>query len=315
MSGEAAARPVLVVGEALVDLVPAAGGGLRPLPGGAAANVAAALARLGGHAVFAGTLGSDAFGRRCEERLRRAGADLSLCGRSELPTALAVADPDGQSTRYDFHLHATATFELTPPSGGLDRFAAVYAGGLAAVREPAAGAVAAVAERAAALGRLVVDPNVRADRTLDPVDGAQRLRRLCELARVVKASDEDLRALWPDRAPEESCAQLAAGGRLVLLTLGARGSTAFLPGGGRVRAAAPPVRVADTIGAGDAFTAACLDRFAREGVPGPETPEESVRRLLEYAAGVAASVVARPGADLPEGFTPGTDLPLEAGRL
>ena len=85
---------VLVMGEALVDLVPVAGdGGVRTAQfGGAPANVAVGLARLGTPVSFAGGLGDDGFARMIEERLRAAGADVSLCARSGLPTALAVAE-------------------------------------------------------------------------------------------------------------------------------------------------------------------------------------------------------------------------------
>ncbi|NEC17450.1 PfkB family carbohydrate kinase, partial [Streptomyces parvus] len=71
---------VLVLGEALVDLVPAGeDAAVRVVqPGGAPANVAVGLARLGGRPSFVGGLGDDVFGSRIEAWLTGAGVDLSL---------------------------------------------------------------------------------------------------------------------------------------------------------------------------------------------------------------------------------------------
>lgn len=289
---------VLVVGEALIDLIPAPDGSLTPSPGGAPANVAAGLSRLGTRAVFAGTLSSDALGGLLRRRMTDAGVDLTHCGESGHPTALAVASPQSHGTRYDFHHQDTATFRLTPRTDGLDGFSAVYVGGLAAVVDPAAGAVLATARAAARETVLAVDPNVREDRSLDRADALRRLRELCELAHLVKASDEDMSLLWPGEAPEAACRRLAAGGRLAVLTLGARGSVAFLPDGRPLRIPAVPVEVVDTIGAGDAFMAALLGGLARFDRGPADLAPAAVLELLHRAATAAAEVCAQTGADL-----------------
>ncbi|GHH56933.1 PfkB family carbohydrate kinase [Streptomyces candidus] len=300
---------VLVMGEALIDLVPAPPGPdaedaadlLRAQPGGAPSNVAVALARLGTPVSFAGGLGADGFARTIEARLEAAGVGLALTARSTHPTALAVADPGAHGTGYHFHLQDTATFELPERTAEVSRFAAVYVGGLAAVVAPAADAVAATARAAAESSLLVVDPNVRQDRTLGPDHGHARLRELCDLAHVVKASDEDLARLWPDAEPEATCRSLAAGGRLVVLTRGAAGSTAYPPTGPPVSVPAVPVDVVNTIGAGDAFTAAVLSALITSGAhrvgAAPALSQEQVRETLAFAAGVAASVCGRAGTE------------------
>ncbi|MER5551773.1 PfkB family carbohydrate kinase [Streptomyces sp. NPDC002793] len=290
---------VLVLGEALVDLVPVAGdGGVRSAQfGGAPANVAVGLARLGTPASFAGGLGGDGFARMIEDRMRAAGVDLGLCERSGLPTALAVAEPGDAGTGYHFHLQDTATFRLPDLSTRAAGFGAVYVGGLAAVVEPSASAVRATALAAVEHSLLVVDPNVRQDRTLGADHGSATLRELCGLAHVVKASDEDLERLWPGTDPEETCRKLAAPGRLVVLTRGAEGSTAYTATGPPVSAPAVPVEVVNTIGAGDAFTAGLLSRMGALGTfTATPTPEE-VRDMLSFAARAAASVCAQAGTE------------------
>ncbi|MFH9230746.1 carbohydrate kinase [Streptomyces globisporus] len=289
---------VLVLGEALVDLVPADEDiAVRVAqPGGAPANVAVGLARLGGRPSFVGGLGDDAFGSRIEAWLTGAGVDLSLSARLPLPTALAVADPGDHGNTYRFHLGDTATFALPDRTAEATRFGAVYVGGLAAVVEPAAEVVAATA-RAAHGGVLAVDPNVREDRTLDPVRSLERLRELCALARVVKASDEDLVRLWPDAEPEASCRRLAGQGRLVVLTRGARGATAYVQDAPAVSVPALAVRVVNTIGAGDAFMAGMLAWLGSETGWRTELSGTEARAMLEYAAATAASVCARAGTE------------------
>jgi fructokinase len=294
---------VLVMGEALIDLVPSSDDPdtYRAQPGGAPANVAAGLAGLGTPSWFAGALGGDGFARRIEKRLTAAGTELGLCARSVLPTALAVADPGPDGTGYHFHLRDTATFELTERGAQAAAFGAVYVGGLAAVVEPAAGAVAATARAGAAHSVLVVDPNVREDRTLDPGQGLRRLRELCSLAHVVKASDEDLAWLWPGTEPEETCRRLAREGRLVVLTRGVRGSTGYTRSGEPVSVPAVPVRVVNTIGAGDAFMAGMLSWLSSSGAlqrGGVATlPRARVQAMLVFASKVAASVVAQSGTE------------------
>ncbi|WP_399131995.1 PfkB family carbohydrate kinase [Streptomyces sp. ITFR-16] len=290
------------MGEALIDLVPSAddAGTHRAQPGGAPANVAAGLARLGTSSWFAGALGGDGFARLIEERLVAAGTRLDLCGRSELPTALAVADPGPDGTGYHFHLHDTATFRMPERTADAARFGAVYAGGLAAVVPPAADAVAATARAGARHSVLVVDPNVREDRTLGGATG-RRLRELCELAQVLKVSDEDVTALWPGTAPEETCARLASKDRLVVLTRGSAGSTAFTRDGGSLSVPAVRVEVVNTIGAGDAFMAAVIHWLGEAGAfrdgGAVRLSPGRVADLLAFASQVAATVVAQSGTE------------------
>ncbi|MGW2559496.1 PfkB family carbohydrate kinase [Streptomyces sp. NPDC001514] len=314
---------VLVLGEALIDLVPAAESAAqspadapqlwRAQPGGAPANVAVDLARLGTPAAFAGGLGGDGFARTLDDWLRSAGVDTGLCARSSLPTALAVADPGPRGNSYHFHLRDTATFRLPAVTRAeASRFGVVYAGGLAAVLQPSASTVAAAAREAAAHRLLVVDPNVRGEG-----DGARELlTELCALAHVVKASDEDLALLWPGIGPEVSARRLAEEGRLVVMTRGAQGSTAFTPAGRAVSVPAVPVAVVNTIGAGDAFMAGILAWLEAAGMLRRDAPagigEDRARDMLAAAAEVAAAVCARSDGCVPPYTHPPLGLPSRA---
>jgi fructokinase len=149
-------------------------------------------------------------------------------------------------------------------------------------------------------GRLVmIDPNIR--RSL--VDDAyrERLASLLEVCTVVKASDSDLAWLYPDRdyvAASEDL--LAKNVSLVVVTLGDEGAFGAHRDL-RIHVPATPVKLVDTIGAGDAFGAAVLAWLHDHGLVGSSLnmSEEQLRSSLEYACLAAALTVARPGADPP----------------
>ena len=104
---------IVVGGEALIDLVPAGGGGvlpaLQPVRGGGPYNTAVALGRLGAPVAFASRVSTDAFGAALMAGLETAGVDTGLVLRGAEPTTLAVADvsPDG-SAGFRFYAEGTA---------------------------------------------------------------------------------------------------------------------------------------------------------------------------------------------------------------
>jgi hypothetical protein len=128
--------------------------------------------------------------------------------------------------------------------------------------------------------------------------------RFYRTATIIKASDEDVRAAWGGRVSIAEAAHhwLDCGARLVVVTEGAKGVTAFCAAG-HVLVQAHSVVVRDTVGAGDTFHAALLaqlaktDRLSLEGIAALDLP--AIRDLLGYAVAAAAVTVARDGADLP----------------
>lgn len=109
---------IVVGGEALIDLVPAAAppGALLPRPGGGPYNTALALGRLGARVAFCSRVSADGFGESLLAGLRAAGVDLSLVQRGPEPTTLAVPSlaPDG-SAAYRFYVEGTADRLFTLP--------------------------------------------------------------------------------------------------------------------------------------------------------------------------------------------------------
>jgi fructokinase len=132
------------------------------------------------------------------------------------------------------------------------------------------------------------------------------VERMVELSDVVKASDEDFAALYPDLDLETAARRLLnLGPAAVVVTRGPEGATWFGPEA-TVEAAPVTVDVADTIGAGDTFGAAMIDALWERGRLGGacrddlrHLPPDEVAEVLAYAARAAAVTVSRPGADPP----------------
>src|SRR5829696_5844662 len=104
---------IVVVGEALVDLVIGLDGAVTASLGGAPYNAARAVARLGGDVTFAGALSSDRFGQLLAGRLRDDGAATLAGCRTDRPTTLAAAElDDNASATYRFYVEGTSAPDL-----------------------------------------------------------------------------------------------------------------------------------------------------------------------------------------------------------
>lgn len=283
---------IVVGGEALIDLVPVAEppGALLPRPGGGPYNTALALGRLGADVAFCSRVSADGFGEGLLAGLRAAGVDLSLVQRGPEPTTLAVPSlaPDG-SAAYGFYTEGTADRLFTLPPSLPPGVRALALGTCSLVLEPGASAYEALLRRESRRGLLtLLDPNVRPALIADPAAYRKRFLGWLPYVSVLKLSEED--AAWLGGRVED---WLAAGPSAVVLTRGAAGLTVRTAEGAEYGAAARPVAVADTIGAGDTVNAALLHRLV--GGAGPvDWPA-----VLAFAAHAAALTCSRAGAEPP----------------
>ncbi|PUA81710.1 carbohydrate kinase family protein [Nocardioides currus] len=294
---------VLVVGEALVDVVRARDGSVRDHPGGSSANAAVALARLGRPVRFVTAYADDDHGRLLAEHLGdngvRLGSDPVILERTA--TAIATLAESGAAT-YVFDID----WRIGPVSLEGDEPVAVVFGSIGAALEPGAEDVARLVGQHRATALTVFDVNARPAITGTSKAVVARVEAMAALADVVKASDEDLEALWPGLEHREVAARLLDQGTgAVVVTLGERGLAWFTPDGEGV---VPAVRteVADTIGAGDTVTAAIVDGLWDLGVVGSAARgglaalrAEDWTAVLEHAGRAAAITVGRPGGDPP----------------
>ena len=149
---------------------------------------------------------------------------------------------------------------------------AVHTGSIAAMLEPGAQVVADAFEAARDSALLSYDPNCRPTLIHDVGKARQWAEKFVSLSSVVKASDEDLQWLYPERSLADTArAWLDLGAELMVITRGEDGPIAYskkYPEG--ISHPAHRVEVADTVGAGDSLMAALIAGLLDRGIAGPE---------------------------------------------
>lgn len=286
LSNEPAESDVLVVGEALVDII-VTGSDRVAVPGGSAANVALGLARRGVGVTFATYLAVDESGGRIRDHLEHAGvrfaADAFRAPRTS--TAIATVQADG-NVSYEFDV-----LWEHPALGGAAP-GVLHLGSVPAFKLDDELRGALRSQR-----WVTFDPNIR-PALLPAHDVARRtFDELVGLVDLLKMSDEDASWLFPGEPLETVVDKLLAmGPRLVVATRGSAGLLLATPET-RVEIAAPTVSVIDTIGAGDTvMTSLVVDLIARRLTL---DPDDDLAAAGIRAAASAAITVSREGADLP----------------
>ena len=295
---------IVVGGEALVDLVAGGGGELDAHLGGGPFNCARTLGRLEQPVAYLGRISNDRFGTQLREQLEVDGVSLDLVVETDNPTTLALAELDERgAATYRFYVEGTSVPGLTPEAALAalpERVEMVHVGTLGLVYEPTAAALEAVVEKVAGQALVMVDLNIRPLAVPDPDGYRARLARLMPRTDVVKASDDDLSWLDPERGEVEAARALLDGGpTVVLLTRGGAGVT-VVTADGETDVPALQVEVVDTIGAGDAFGGGFLAWWRRSGLAVEDLARtDAVLEATRFGCVVAGRTVERAGASPP----------------
>ncbi len=295
---------IVVAGEALIDLIVGADGGLAAVPGGGPYNTARTVARLGQPVTFLGRISSDRFGRELRANLLRDGVAGSGVVETDDPTTLAVVELDGQGVaKYHFYVDGTSAAGLTDTDAAAVKAApgtALHVGTLGVVLEPVGTTIERLVRESDPERLVMLDPNCRPSATPDPAAFRARIERIARRADVVKVSEDDLRFLAPDDEPEAMIERLLdLGVRVVLRTHGSD-DVDIRTRSGRASVAVPTVDVVDTVGAGDAFGGGFLASWTGAGRGRDDlTSMDLICESVRVAVRVAALSCARPGADPP----------------
>ena len=305
---------VLSFGEAIVDFFaegadggPAQGILLRDAErfsrhlGGAPANVAVGLARLGARVGLMTLVGGDEFGAYVRTALESEGVDTRGVGTHRIARSAITFVAVGPRGERAFSSYRHPSADQMIARHDLDvriigEAAVFHYGSSTLVREPARDAT----QHAIALARqagcvISSDPNLRFHLWEDPSDAPVQVRQMLALTDLVKVADDELAPIVGVSDPVSGARAIRAlGPGLVVVTLGERGSyfdgatagTGWVPG---VR-----VEVVDTTGAGDGFVAGVLAEL-RGRRPGDLGTAE-VAAICAFANRVAARVVTRFGA-------------------
>ncbi|KAF1722765.1 carbohydrate kinase family protein [Pseudoxanthomonas wuyuanensis] len=304
---------ILCFGEALIDFLagePAPGEArtFRQFAGGAPANAAVAVAKLGGRCEFVGMLGEDMFGDFLLHSLSEAGAGVRYVRRTAAAkTALAFVSLDAHGERsFSFYRPPAADllFRDADFDAGCFTAASVFHACSNSLTDTGiAAATLSGMARARAAGALVsLDLNLRPALWPDATPALPVLWQALEAADLIKLAREELEYLkeqgrFGDR---DVVARLLRSARLVLVTDGAAPLRWFT----RSRSGELPafkVKAVDTTAAGDAFIGGLLSQLQRERVDARSfdaflgQPAE-LERCLRYASACGALAVTRHGA-------------------
>ncbi len=297
----------ITLGELLVDFVSVEKDiSLVSLPdfsgaaGGAPANVAVGLSRLGVSAGFIGKIGKDPFGEFLRRTLDEAGVDTQFLRISEgARTTLAfVATRSDEQKDICFYRNPGADMlltadEVTPAYVTSARL--LHFGSVSLSRSPAREATVHAALLARRAGLTVsYDPNWRPTLWDDPREARGRIWEAMALAHIVHCAEEEWEFITGTPDLEVGAQKiLDAGPRLVVVTLGERGCY-FDNGEARGEVSGYRVEVVDALGAGDAFVAGMLSQLmyaARDR----RLAEEQLREVMAYGNAAGALACTRRG--------------------
>ncbi|RKF17965.1 aminoimidazole riboside kinase [Alginatibacterium sediminis] len=257
---------VWVSGDAVVDLIPDTQTTYLKCPGGAPANVAVAIARLGGKAAFIGRVGQDPLGRFMLQTLQDESVDTSsMVLDPKQRTSTVIVDLFEGERSFTFMVKPSADQFLQPCD--IPKFEAnqwLHVCSISLANEPSRSTtLQAMRDIKAAGGFVSFDPNLREEVWEHPDQIKSVVAQALSLADVIKFSDDELLFLTGADSQQAGLNKVADyGASLVIVTQGAKGALVVFQGEQRLLARVPIVPV-DTTGAGDAFVGGLLANLAR----------------------------------------------------
>lgn len=298
---------VVCLGEMLIDFVATVSGttledapAFKKAPGGAPANVAVGLSRLGVKAAFMGKVGDDPFGHFLADTLAGCGVDVAAVRfAKEARTALAFVSLRSDGEReFTFYRHPSADMLWAPEEVDADAIRGarlLHFGSISLISEPSRSATLRAVDLAQEAELLVsYDPNLRPALWENPAAAKAGIMLGLPRAHIVKISEEEAqyltgesdliragRSLWHDRL------------KLMTITLGPHGCVYLTPGfEGKVSGIA--VDAVDTTGAGDGFLAGLLRGVLQD--PNAFDDEPRLREICRFANIVGALTTTERGA-------------------
>ncbi|HEY0523073.1 MAG TPA: PfkB family carbohydrate kinase [Stellaceae bacterium] len=294
---------VVAFGELLIDFVPTVTGqdlasaeAFKKAAGGAPANVAAGLARLGVSSAFMGMVGEDGFGRFLADTLRRAGVDVSpLRFTARARTALAFVSLRADGER-EFLFYRSPSADMLMAPEDVDEVAirnarAFHFGSISLIAEPARAATLHAVNLARRHGKLVTyDPNLRVALWPDADAAREGMRLGLSEAEIVKIGDEELAFLTGDHNLSTAARSLWSPRlQLMAITRGSAGCV-WLTRDGQGEVPGFGVAAIDATGAGDAFMAGLIaGLLADRAVPREPSRLDAVCRFANAAGALTTT--------------------------
>jgi fructokinase len=311
---KSASPEVICLGEALIDFIALEAGislievsGFKKAPGGATANVAGGLAKLGNASAFIGKVGDDPFGRFLEKTFSDSGVDTSrMVFDPTVKTTLAFVALTAAGVP-DFMFYRDPGADMLLKASELDaefiRSARIFHyGSISLISEPSRSATEVAIDYAKDSGHLIsYDPNYRPPLWPGETEAGERMLAAMAHPHVVKISEVELAFLTGTADLDKGSAQLMSAYpniKLLAVTLGPEGCYYRT---GKVVGAMPALKVdvVDTTGAGDGFVAGLLScLLTKVSIPAQidDLSSEDLNGMFHFATTVAGLTTTKLGA-------------------
>ncbi|CAN6570004.1 unnamed protein product [Malus baccata var. baccata] len=252
---------IVAFGEMLIDFVPDTAGvslaestGFLKAAGGAPANVACAITKLGGKSAFVGKVGDDEFGHMLINILKKNGVNAEgVCVDKHARTALAFVTLKNDGER-EFMFYRNPSADMLLKDSELN------------MAEPCRSAHMAAMKAAKEAGVLLsYDPNVRLPLWPSADAARQEIKSIWNQADFIKVSDDEVNFLTQGDSDKEDVVLSLWHDNLKLLVVtdgekGCRYYTKKFKG----KVAGFSVKAVDTTGAGDSFVGSFLLSMAND---------------------------------------------------
>ncbi|WP_110112218.1 aminoimidazole riboside kinase [Bacillus sp. CGMCC 1.16541] len=295
---------VISLGEALIDFIPLDETNLtyQKSPGGAPANVAVGVARLGLPSTFLGKVGNDVLGRFLQDTLKSYGvntSELTLTEEARTGAVFVTLAENGERS-FDFYIDPSADRFLREDEVNEDVFnqhRILHFGTISMISEPSRSATIKAVKFAKEQDVVVsFDPNIRLTLWKDEEKLKETILEMIPYADVLKISEEELAFITGIEDIEQGIEALAHYEiPLLIVTLGAEGSYAIAKNA-RVKVEAMKVNAVDTTGAGDAFVSGMLYCVNEYKGKLSDLTEDDLRQFGRFASVSGALAASTKGA-------------------
>lgn len=293
-------KGIITLGEALIDFIPIdkENTNYKKSAGGAPANVAVGLARLGADVHFIGKVGEDSLGHFLKETLKGYHVNTSFMVQTETAkTGLVLVTHDEHGDRsFEFYIQPSADALLREAdinSLPFEYKKILHIGSISLIQEPVKSATWRAIKLATEKGMyLSYDPNLRMSLWPSEMEARETIKSVLPFADILKLSEEELFFLAGENS-EHAIKQIADEYDipLIFVTRGADGSLCYC-NNGFIEVPAIDVKAVDTTGAGDAFVSAVLYQIDQLVKDVRTLTVEDLKEIATFASvsgGLAAS--------------------------
>lgn len=272
-------------------------------PGGAPANVACVIAKMGCSAGVIAKVGNDFFGQSCIESVKNCGVDVSNIIQSDRhsTTLTFVCLSESGDRSFSFYRNDTADVSISVPDVqniALQDSRIFHFGSVSQSSEPARSATLWMVNKAKKAGSVIsYDPNLRLQLWKSPEEANRVIHETISLVDILKISEEEGEFLFKEKDPKKICSIAAEKYdlKVVILTRAAKGCMCYLCGK-LWESKAYDVNTIDTTGSGDAFVGAFLSCLLKTRNKLEEMSEEEIIYMLDFANAVGSLTTTKKGA-------------------